>query len=87
MNKFSITAVILFIAGIASFAVAGYVWGTLNDLYAMLANYNLEDQYYTNPKTAAMIFDLKFGIIKFAVLGFAFWILAIIFFLKRKSFN
>ncbi len=85
MNKLLIISVILIPVGISCFAVAGYFYWTLNQLFETLAYYGLQEQSNSNPKTAATVFDLKFGVVKFSILGAAAWILSIIFFLKRKT--
>ena len=87
-NKFTLISIVLLIVGAGLFIVSGYLYWALNDLYETLANYHIESVTQTNSKMSEHIFNLKFGIIKCSILGFSSWILALVFFLKRKrNFN
>ncbi len=44
-----------------------------------------EKDYLTNADTATTFANLKFGIVKFFILGIIAWFLSLIFFLKRRN--
>ena len=85
MNKYLISSILLTTVGIVCFVIAVYLYGSLQELFDLFAHYGLEEQYYSNPKVLETVFNLKFGIIKFTIIGFASLILSIILFLKRKK--
>jgi hypothetical protein len=87
MKKFSILTIILVLAGIACFSVAGYLYSTLRDYYEMFVYYNIESQLLTNSEVRLTVYNLKFGILKFSIFGIAAWIAALMFFLRRKKRN
>ena len=85
MSKFLIISLVLLLIGAICFAVAGYFYWRLHEIFELLSYYSLEEQYYSNPRIAADVWNLKFGIIRCSIIGFASWMLSIIFFLKRKK--
>jgi len=86
MNKFLIISILLIIAGLFFFGFAGYCYWTIVYLQKMYAYYGIGEKIYlSNAETATMFLNLKFGIVKFSILGLVSWLLAIILFIKIKS--
>lgn len=79
-------SILLFILGIFFFGFAGYCYWTIQNMHETFSYYRLKEKdYLTNPDTAATFANLKFGIIKFFILGVVAWFFSLIFFLKRKN--
>ncbi len=86
MNKFLIISIILLVIGLFFFGFAGYCYWTIRDMQETFAYYGIgENTYLSNAKTAPTFLNLKFGIVKFSILGLVSWVLAVVFFIKRKS--
>lgn len=86
MNRFLITSIILFVAGIIFFGLAGNSYRSILNLQELFGYYGLQEKGYLSSANVAETFaTLKFGIIKFSILGGVAWILGIVFFLKRKN--
>ena len=86
MNKFLITSILLFVAGIIFFGLAGNCYRAILNLQELFGYYGLQEKDYPSSKNAAETFALlKFGIIKFSILGLVAWVLGLVFFLKRNS--
>ena len=83
MNKLLIISILLLIAGVLFFGIAGYCFWTIQDMRQTFAYYGINEIDYSE-KIAVAFSNLKFGIIKFSILGVVSWILATIFFVKRK---
>jgi uncharacterized membrane protein SpoIIM required for sporulation len=84
MNKFRIISIIMFIGGLACFCIAGYVYWVYLGLFKTLAYYGLPDSTaYSDPKFATTVFNLKFGIIKYIILGIIGILSGIFFSLKE----
>ena len=86
MNKFLIISILLFVAGIIFFGFAGNCYRAILNLQELFGYYGLQERdYLSSVNVAETIASLKFGIIKFSILGVAAWVLGIFFFLKRKN--
>lgn len=86
MNKFLIISILLFVVGIIFFGLAGNCYQSILNLQELYGYYGLQEKDYLLSVNVAETFaSLKFGIIKFSIIGFASWILSIIFFWKRKK--
>ncbi|CAN5116615.1 hypothetical protein BH20ACI1_BH20ACI1_26820 [soil metagenome] len=84
MNKLLIISILLLITGLLFFGIAGYCFWTIQDMRQTFAYYGINETDYSE-KIAIIFSNLKFGIVKFSILGTASCVLAIIFFIKRKS--
>ncbi len=86
MNKFLIISILLFIVSIIFFGLAGNSYRAILNLQELFGYYGLQEKDYLSSVNVAETFaGLKFGIIKFSILGVVAWILGIVFFLKRKN--
>ncbi len=86
MNKFLIISILLFVVGIIFFGFAGNSYRAILNLQELFGYYGLQEKdYLLSPNVAETFTSLKFGIIKFSILGVIAWILGIVFFLKRKN--
>jgi hypothetical protein len=86
MNKFLIFSVLLILSGFIFFGLAWYCYSTLQWLYKEMAYYGATSVLNTpGNKIYEMAFNLKFGLVKFSILGIVAWVLGIIFFFKRKN--
>ncbi len=86
MNKFVIISISLLILGIFFFGIAGYCYWTILDLHRTFGYYGLEEKdYLLSANIAETLANLKYGIVKFLILGTAAWISGFIFFLKRNN--
>ena len=86
MNKFLIISILLFVVGIIFFGLAGNNYQAILNLQELFGYYGLQKKdYFLSPNVAETFVSLKFGIIKFSILGIIAWVLGIIFFLKRKN--
>ncbi len=88
MNKFLIISILLFVVGIIFFGFAGNCYRAILNLHELFGYYGLQEKDYLSSGNVAETFaSLKFGIVKFSILGIIAWILGIAFFLKRKDNN
>jgi len=86
MNKFIIISILLFAVGIIFFGFAGHCYQTIQNLQETFGYYGLQEKDYLLSENVAETFaKLKFGIIKFSILGVIAWTLGFIFFLKRNN--
>ncbi len=86
MSKFLIISILLFVVGIIFFGFAGNCYRAILNLQELFGYYGLQEENYLSSENVAETFALlKFGIIKFSILGLAAWILGIVFFLKRNN--
>ncbi len=86
MDKFLIISILLFVIGIIFFGLAGNCYQAILNLQELYGYYGLQEKEYLSSVSVAQTFaSLKFGIIKFSILGVVAWILGIVFFLKRKN--
>ncbi len=58
MSKFFIVSIVLMIIGVGCFAIAGYFYWRLQEVFELLSYYSLEEQYYSNPRIAADVWNL-----------------------------
>lgn len=83
MKKFHIWTIIFFLGGVVSFGIALFAYHSYQDYLAVLAYYGIsEETYLKTDKIAEVIFNFKFGIIKYTFFGFIAWIIGIYFLLK-----
>ena len=54
-------------------------------MFETLAYYSLEKEYYKHQGLGTTVFNLKFAIVKFLILGILSWAAGVIVFIKRKS--
>lgn len=86
MNKFLLVSIFLFLAGFLSFSLAIYSYYSLQNVIGVFSYYGLQEKDLSLSKDVAeTIFNLKFGIVKFSILGLLAWILGIIFYWKRSK--
>lgn len=73
---------LLFVAGLICFGMAGYAYYSLHRLYDTFAYYGIStNDVRSNDNAAQTIFNFKFGIGKFVILGTAAWIAGLVFFI------
>ncbi len=86
MSKFLVISILLLIAGLLFFGIAGYCFWTIQDMHTTFDYYGLKEKdYLLSLNVAYTIANLKVGIIKFSILGVSAWILGVIFFIKRNN--
>ena len=86
MNKLLIISILLFIAGIIFFGLAGKCYQEILNLQEIFGYYGLQEKNYLSSNSVADTFTLlKFGVIKFSIFGLIAWVLGLVFFLKRNS--
>ncbi len=85
MNKFLIISILLLVIGIIFFGLAVNCYRTILNLQELFGYYGLEEKNLLSVNVAETFASLRFGIIKFSILGVIAWILGIVFFLKRKN--
>jgi len=86
MNKFIFISILLLVVGLFFFGIAGYSYWTILDLHKTFGYYGLKEKDYLLSANVAETFaSLKFGIVKFLILGVAAWVSGFIFFLKRNN--
>lgn len=75
--------------GFICFGVSGYVFVTLQNFYKTFAYYGISDEnLYLNENVAEIIFNLKYGIIKYLLFGITAWLVSLFLVTKsRKRFN
>ena len=85
-NKFVIFSALFLVTGVVCFVIAAFAYHSLQNVYEVFAYYGAnEKMYLSNPEIAEMIFNLKYGIVKFLVFGIISWGLSLFFYLKRNS--
>ncbi len=85
MNKFLTTSILLFVVGIIFFGLAANCYRTILNLQELLGYYGIQSDTLTSGDAMETFAQLRFGIIKFSILGSVGWILGLIFFVKRKN--
>lgn len=84
MKKYTVFSILFLLAGIVFFAVACYAFQSYKDFLALFDYYSISEKVYTShPETANVIFNFKFGIFKYTLLGIAAWTASIYFLVKR----
>lgn len=80
MNRFRLLSLILFVAGLIFFGLAGFSYRTLQRFYEIFSYYGVNEQQLlaSNDDAAQTIFQLKFGIVKFLALGVVAWLVSIV---------
>lgn len=80
---------IMFVGSIICFGIAGFVYRTYLNIFNTFAYYGVaEKNIYSNPEILDTIANLKFGIIKFTILGILGIIFGLFFLLKKfKSYE
>lgn len=79
----------MFVGSATSFAIAAYVYRTYLNIFNTFAYYGVSDEIlYSNAEITATLAQLRFGIIKFIILGFLGIIFGLFFLLKKfKSYE
>lgn len=86
MNKFILVSIFLVVVGLVFFSLAIYSYYSLQNVLDLFSYYGMQEKDLSLSKDVSeTIFNLKFGIVKFSVLGLLAWILGIIFYLKRNN--
>ena len=71
MRKLKFISIILFVGSVVCFGIAIYVYQTYLNVLDTFAYYGFPEKDFDKySEITTLLFDLKFGIIKFSVLGF-----------------
>lgn len=85
MRGFLITSILLFVAGVIFFGLAANCYSTILNLQELLGYYGIQSDNLTSGNAMETFAQLRFGIIKFSILGLVAWVLGLIFFVKRNN--
>ena len=74
----------LLLVGAACFAVAGYSYWAMIEMYESLKSYGLEDQYYSHERIGKTVNSLRFGVIQYSLSGIVFVAASAITLIRRR---
>lgn len=89
MNKIKLISVLMISGSVICFGIAGYVYRTYLNVLNTFAYYGLpEKDYEKYPEIMTTLFNLKFGVVKFSVLGVLSLLIGLFLLLKKfKSYE